>query len=172
MRPSTNIPKKLLGFKSLRRTASVLVLAMLDTAGLSLGLLAASRLPVSGSEQVPSLMPLLVGVWIVVCAAFRLYDRAPVRRNPGALIGASACWAGLMLAGGAVYPQSAPGPIAIVVGAEGTGVRPGVLAHCDLKVAIPMGEAHGGPIGSLNASVSAAVVLYEALRQRTGGPSP
>ncbi|MFZ5469282.1 MAG: 23S rRNA (guanosine(2251)-2'-O)-methyltransferase RlmB [Myxococcota bacterium] len=54
------------------------------------------------------------------------------------------------------------GPLAIVVGAEGTGVRPGVLGHCDLQVSIPM----EGQVGSLNASVSAGVLLYEAARQR------
>ena len=62
------------------------------------------------------------------------------------------------------------GPLALVVGAEGTGVRPGVLKHCDLRLRIPM----GGRVGSLNASVSAALVLYEVARQRgrPGGRSP
>jgi len=62
------------------------------------------------------------------------------------------------------------GPLALVIGAEGTGVRPGVLKHCDLRLRIPM----GGRVGSLNASVSAALVLYEAARQRgvAGGRSP
>jgi 23S rRNA (guanosine2251-2'-O)-methyltransferase len=54
------------------------------------------------------------------------------------------------------------GPLAVVVGAEGAGVREGVLKHCDLKVRIPM----LGQVGSLNASVSAAILLYEAARQR------
>ena len=116
MRHSTNIPKKLLGSKSLRRAASVLVLALLDAAALSLGLLIAARLP-DDTGQISLLAPLLVGAWIVVFAAFRLYDRAPVRRNPGALIGASFCWTGLALAGGAVYPESAPSPAAGLVAA-------------------------------------------------------
>ena len=62
------------------------------------------------------------------------------------------------------------GPLALVIGAEGTGVRPGVLKHCDLRLRIPM----GGRVGSLNASVSAALVLYEVARQRgvAGGRSP
>jgi 23S rRNA (guanosine2251-2'-O)-methyltransferase len=62
------------------------------------------------------------------------------------------------------------GPLAVVVGAEGAGVRPGVLKHCDLRLRIPM----GGQVGSLNASVSAALVLYEVARQRAlgGGRSP
>jgi len=112
-----NILKSLLGFKSLRRSLSVLVLAALDAAALFSGLLGASRL--SGNDGVDrvSLAPLLVGLWIVVFAAFRLYDRAPVRRNPGALIGASFCWAGLALAGAAVYPESGLGLVGILVSA-------------------------------------------------------
>lgn len=54
------------------------------------------------------------------------------------------------------------GPLAVVVGAEGAGVRPGVLEHCDFRLSIPM----LGQVGSLNASVSAAILLYEAARQR------
>lgn len=54
------------------------------------------------------------------------------------------------------------GPLAVVVGAEGAGVREGVLKNCDFKVRIPM----AGQVGSLNASVSAAILLYEVLRQR------
>lgn len=57
------------------------------------------------------------------------------------------------------------GPLAIVVGAEGSGIRPGVLQHCDLRLSIPM----SGRVASLNASVSAAVLLYEAARQRAAG---
>ncbi len=54
------------------------------------------------------------------------------------------------------------GPLAIVVGAEGPGVRDGVLSKCDFKVLIPM----AGKVASLNASVSAGVLLYEVSRQR------
>lgn len=54
------------------------------------------------------------------------------------------------------------GPLALVVGAEGAGVRHGVLSHCDYKVRIPM----VGQVASLNASVSAGVLLYEIARQR------
>lgn len=54
------------------------------------------------------------------------------------------------------------GPLAVVVGAEGAGVRHGVLSHCDFKVRIPM----SGQVASLNASVSAGVLLYEIARQR------
>lgn len=53
-------------------------------------------------------------------------------------------------------------PTAIVIGSEGAGVRPLVRKKCDLLARIPM----RGKIASLNASAAAAVVLYEALRQR------
>ncbi len=59
------------------------------------------------------------------------------------------------------------GPMALVVGAEGGGVREGVLKHCDFRLHIPM----AGQVGSLNASVSAAILLYEVARQRGGGGS-
>lgn len=81
---------------------SVVVLAFLDGAALVSGLmLAFGALEGSRAGRTLSLVPLLVGAWVVVFAAFRLYDRAPVRRNLGALIGASACWAGLALVGAA-----------------------------------------------------------------------
>lgn len=54
------------------------------------------------------------------------------------------------------------GPLAVIVGAEGAGVRKGVLEHADFKVRIPM----AGQVASLNASVSAGVMLYEIARQR------
>src|SRR4028118_874265 len=104
-----NVMKKLLGFKPLRRSLSVLVLASLDAAALLLGLLGALRLPGVATDRVVALAPLLVGVRGGGVAAFRLYDRAPVRRNPGAFIGASSCWAGLALAGHGVSPGSGPG---------------------------------------------------------------
>ncbi|MGH3135963.1 MAG: 23S rRNA (guanosine(2251)-2'-O)-methyltransferase RlmB [Gaiellaceae bacterium] len=55
------------------------------------------------------------------------------------------------------------GGLALVLGAEGRGVRPLVRRTCDGTVAIPL----GGKVGSLNVSVAAAVLLYEARRQRT-----
>ena len=56
------------------------------------------------------------------------------------------------------------GPLAIVIGSEGEGLGRLVSEQCDFLVKIPM----AGKIQSLNASVSAAVMLYEVLRQRTG----
>ena len=56
------------------------------------------------------------------------------------------------------------GPTAIVIGSEGSGISRLVGKNCDLVVSIPM----FGKISSLNASVSAAILLYEAVRQRRG----
>lgn len=53
-------------------------------------------------------------------------------------------------------------PLVIVVGNEGKGMRPVMQKNCDLTVSVPM---YNG-VESLNASVSAAIVCYEALRQR------
>lgn len=53
-------------------------------------------------------------------------------------------------------------PVAIVMGAEDTGISPEALRLCDDFAAIPM----LGNIGSLNVSVAAGVLLYEAVRQR------
>lgn len=55
------------------------------------------------------------------------------------------------------------GPVAVAIGAETTGLSPEVLASADEEVVIPM----AGKVDSLNASVAAAVVLYEAARQRS-----
>jgi 23S rRNA (guanosine2251-2'-O)-methyltransferase len=54
------------------------------------------------------------------------------------------------------------GGTALVLGAEGKGVRPLVRRTCDAVVSIPL----AGKVGSLNVSVAAAVLLYEARRQR------
>ena len=53
-------------------------------------------------------------------------------------------------------------PTAIVIGAEGKGISRLVRDRCDALARIPM----RGRIASLNASVSAALVMYEAMRQR------
>jgi 23S rRNA (guanosine2251-2'-O)-methyltransferase len=56
------------------------------------------------------------------------------------------------------------GGVALVFGAEGKGLRPLVRKTCDDVVSIPM----AGAVESLNVSVAAAVLLYEAKRQRDG----
>jgi len=54
------------------------------------------------------------------------------------------------------------GPVALVIGAEGKGLRRSVKASCTQTVKLPM----AGPVASLNASVAAAIALYETARQR------
>lgn len=54
------------------------------------------------------------------------------------------------------------GPLALVIGNEGRGIHPELLACCDLSVRIPV----CGQIGSLNAAAAAAILCYEARRQR------
>ena len=66
-------------------------------------------------------------------------------------------------AGGAPYTDlDLAGPVGLVFGSEGRGVRRLVREACDGEVSIPM----LGAVGSLNVSVAAAVLLYEARRQR------
>ena len=67
-------------------------------------------------------------------------------------------------AGGSValYEADLRGPAAIVIGSEGDGMGRLVGENCDFQVSIPM----KGRINSLNASAAAAILLYEALRQR------
>jgi 23S rRNA (guanosine2251-2'-O)-methyltransferase len=80
--------------------------------------------------------------------------------------------AGIWIAGAALSPTAIAytradfnRDLAIVIGAEGTGISTLVQRECDYLVSIPM----EGKIASLNASVAAGVLLYEALRQRSTG---
>ena len=61
-----------------------------------------------------------------------------------------------------MYDLDLTGPLGIIIGNEGEGVSRLVRERCDLTAAIPM----KGDIDSLNASVAAGVLAYEALRQR------
>ena len=91
----------------MRRSLSVVILALADGAALLLGLLGAAWL--TGGDPIPDLAPLLLAAWIPLLAAFSLYDRAPIRRNPGALVGSAFCWAGLVAIVAAVYPETGLG---------------------------------------------------------------
>ena len=61
-----------------------------------------------------------------------------------------------------IYDANLRGPLVIVVGSEGKGVRKNIQRLCDKSISIP-GK---GKVDSLNASVSTAVVVFEAIRQR------
>ena len=60
------------------------------------------------------------------------------------------------------YNQDLKGPLAIIIGSEGFGMSKLVRENSDILIKIPM----KGKVTSLNASVSAGIVIYEALRQR------
>ena len=62
-----------------------------------------------------------------------------------------------------LYTADLKGPAAIVIGSEGSGMTRLVSENCDFLVSIPM----KGRISSLNASAAAAILLYEAVRQRS-----
>ena len=75
----------------------------------------------------------------------------------------SGVWVYAAEVGGTVYTVlDLTGPVALVLGSEGRGIRRLVRESCDGTVSIPM----LGAVGSLNVSVAAAVLLYEAGRQR------
>ena len=63
-----------------------------------------------------------------------------------------------------LYDADLKGPAAIVIGSEGDGMGRLVRETCDFLVRIPM----KGRLNSLNASAAAAILLYEAVRQRMG----
>lgn len=61
-----------------------------------------------------------------------------------------------------IYKQNLTGPIGIVVGSEGFGVKQSIRSYCDGIVTLPL----KGSVNSLNASVASALCIYEVLRQR------
>ena len=60
------------------------------------------------------------------------------------------------------YQEDLKNPVAFVIGSEDQGISPDILRLCDRQVRIPM----MGAIASLNVSVAAGVLLFEAVRQR------
>lgn len=66
-----------------------------------------------------------------------------------------------------LYDADLGGPIGLVMGSEGTGLRRLTREHCDRLVRLPM----QGRVESLNVAVAAGVCLYEVLRQRSARPS-
>jgi 23S rRNA (guanosine2251-2'-O)-methyltransferase len=63
-----------------------------------------------------------------------------------------------------LYAADLTGPLALVLGGEGGGLRRLTRELCDFELAIPM----AGTVTSLNVSVAAGVLLFEAVRQRAG----
>jgi 23S rRNA (guanosine2251-2'-O)-methyltransferase len=63
-----------------------------------------------------------------------------------------------------VWATDLRGPVCLVLGGEGEGVRPLVARTCDALVTIPM----SGGVGSLNVAAAAAIACYEVARQRDG----
>jgi len=61
-----------------------------------------------------------------------------------------------------IYDTDMKMPLALIIGSEGSGMRSNLKNQCDILVKIPM----TGDLGSLNASVSAGVILYEIYRQK------
>jgi 23S rRNA (guanosine2251-2'-O)-methyltransferase len=82
--------------------------------------------------------------------------------------------AGIWVYGAALGERAKPyttapldGDVALVIGAEGEGIAPLVQRECDALISIPV----RGKVQSLNASVAAGILLYEAVRQRGGEPA-
>jgi TrmH family RNA methyltransferase len=67
-------------------------------------------------------------------------------------------------AGQSLFDVDLRAPSALILGSEGSGLPDEVLESVDRRITIPM----QAPVESLNVGVAAALVLYEAFRQRTG----
>jgi len=74
---------------------------------------------------------------------------------------------GLAAEGEAPWALDLRGPLVLCVGGEENGLRRLTRERCDALIGLPM----RGRVGSLNLATAAAAVLYEAVRQRTGGGS-
>lgn len=69
-------------------------------------------------------------------------------------------------AGDKIYGKRYPEKLLVVLGAEGSGIRPLIRRECDFLVSLPM----RGKVESLNVAVAAGVFFYELLRQKEEGP--
>jgi 23S rRNA (guanosine2251-2'-O)-methyltransferase len=68
-------------------------------------------------------------------------------------------------ASGAAWDSDLAGPLAVVVGSEGSGLSGATKRRCDLLVSFPM----AGRVASLNAATAGALLLFEVVRQRRSG---
>ena len=100
-----------------------------------------------------------------VCNHLKIARAVNLAAELDALKEAGLWTAGLEADGEPIWGTDLGGPLALVVGGEGKGIRPLVRRHCDRVVSIPM----RGKVNSLNASVACGVAVFEVLRRRTGG---
>lgn len=118
-----------------------------------------------GKRRSASVTPAAVKAAAGATALMRV---ARVVNIPAALaqLKAAGLWiAGADMDGGPMARQPLAGPLALVIGGEGGGLTRLVRQRCDLLVSIPM----HGQIGSLNAGVAAAVLMFEKRRQDAAG---
>ncbi|NMB45008.1 MAG: RNA methyltransferase [Firmicutes bacterium] len=100
--------------------------------------------------------------------------RVPIRfcANPSELIGKLQGWGCRLVAADLAgdrlhYHADYTGRVAVIVGNEGQGIDPNLLAAADVKVRIPLAD----DVESLNAAVACGILLYEAVRFRHLGAS-
>ena len=114
--------------------------------------------------------------WKALRASMGGVFRLPVTRSRSPMT-TLAAWQsdGLVVAaaiprdGVSIYEFDMTGPLVVLMGGEGPGLADEVLASVDARISIPM----SGAVESLNVAVAAALVLYEAKRQRAlGAPKP
>jgi len=96
---------------------------------------------------------------IPVCRVRDLKGTVRFLRDSGLRITAASEKASTML-----FDADLSGPAAIIMGSEEKGISPALLKEADQQVSIPM----TGSIASLNVSVAAGIILFEAVRQRLG----
>jgi TrmH family RNA methyltransferase len=115
--------------------------------------------------------------WKALRGAMGSAFRLPIARvrDAGEALALVRCVSGLRVAatvsgrGLLMSEADLTGPLALVVGSEGSGLPDEVVANADLQVTIPMAPR----VESLNVAVATALLVYEARRQRfVGGPEP
>lgn len=95
--------------------------------------------------------------YVSVAQVTNLVQAAQIAKKAGYWI------AGAVAEGGTPLPEvSWPWPIGVVLGSEGSGIRPGLAKHLDLKVTLPM---PGAPL-SFNVATAATLFAYELVRRR------